>query len=195
MSRAPSSRKAGPAATEEGTEGDLEVGLDGGERLGETRFRRLVDAGDRLRRLRDRLDEIAPLRGQEDVPLFELVELLDGHHVHRSQAIDFCLESRDGFLGGHRGRWCLRLSGDRGRIRAGHYGVIVGFGIWFLGGDGCRIRRGQTRLLHLLDFRQNLVQRDLHGVHARLREVGQVALGGRALDLEIGRLGANRLDG
>ena len=37
------------------------------------------------RRLRDRVDQVAALRGQEHVALLELVELLDGHHVHRAR--------------------------------------------------------------------------------------------------------------
>ena len=35
-----------------------------------------------------------PLRGQERVALLELVELLDGHHVDRPEAVDLRLEAR-----------------------------------------------------------------------------------------------------
>ena len=38
--------------------------------------------------LRDRLDQILALRRQEHVARLELVELLDGHHVHRPEPVD-----------------------------------------------------------------------------------------------------------
>ena len=57
-------------------------------------MRGLVDPLDRLGGLRDRVDEILALRRQEGVARLELVELLDGHHVHRTETIDLCLELR-----------------------------------------------------------------------------------------------------
>ena len=47
----------------------------------------------------DRVDEVLALRREEHVARLELVELLDGHHVHRAEPIDLVAQLRDGFLG------------------------------------------------------------------------------------------------
>src|SRR5262245_7356047 len=106
-------REAGAAAAEERAERLLEVAVDGGERLAEPLLRRLVDALDRFGGLRDRLDEIFPLRGEEHVAALELVELLDRHHVHRAEAIDLAAQRRNRFLGAQR----PLLGRDNGGVR------------------------------------------------------------------------------
>src|SRR5204863_9985295 len=75
-------RQAGAAAAEQRAEGLLEIAIDGRERLGEPLARRFVDALDRFAGLRDRVDEVLPLRAQEGMAGLELVELLDRHHVY-----------------------------------------------------------------------------------------------------------------
>ena len=120
--------------------------LDRGERLAEAHLRRLVDARDRLGRLRDRVDQVAPLRGQERVARLELVELLDGHHVHRAEAIDLGLQADDRFLGGHR---CGAAAGEPLRVRLARLTrrgprpafAFLGLGIRLLGGDRRGVRR------------------------------------------------------
>ena len=49
--------------------------------------RRLVDLPDRLVGRGDRIDEILALRGQEGVARFEVVELIDRHHVDRRPSV------------------------------------------------------------------------------------------------------------
>ena len=71
------------------------------ERLAEARMRRLVDALDRFVGLRDRVDQVLALRRQERVTRFELVELLDGHHVDRAELVDLAAQLGDRFFGGH----------------------------------------------------------------------------------------------
>src|SRR5262249_43536049 len=77
----------------------LEVVVDRAERLGEPLPRRFVNAGDRLARLRDGVYEILALAGEKHVARLELVELLDGHHVDRTQAIDLRAQGDDRFFG------------------------------------------------------------------------------------------------
>ena len=67
-------------------------------------LRRLVDALDRFAGLRDRVDEVLALRRQERVARFELVELLDRHHVHGTEAIDLGFQRRNGVFGREAGR-------------------------------------------------------------------------------------------
>src|SRR5205814_2440130 len=81
-------RQARAAAAEERAERFLEIAIDRRERVGEAVARRFVDPLDRFARLRDRVDQILALRGEERVPRLELLELLDGHHVHRTEPID-----------------------------------------------------------------------------------------------------------
>jgi hypothetical protein len=95
-------RQAGAAAAEQRAEGFLKIPVDGGKRLGEAMPRRLVDPLDRLRGLGDRVDEVLALRGQERMAGFELVELLDRHHVHRAEAVDLGAQLHDRFFGTER---------------------------------------------------------------------------------------------
>ena len=87
-----------PAAAEQGGEGLLKMGVDGVERLAEPLARRPVDPGDGVDGGVDRLHQILPLRGQEVVALVEVVELLDGHHVHGPEALDLLPQARRGLL-------------------------------------------------------------------------------------------------
>ena len=101
-------RQAGASAAEQRAEGRLEVPVDGGKGLGKALPRRLVDALDRFAGLRDRIDEVLALRGQERMARFELVELLDGHHVDEAEPIDLGTQRDDRFLGAQRALHHLR---------------------------------------------------------------------------------------
>src|SRR5262249_52335207 len=92
-------REPGASTAEQRAERLLEVPVDGGERLAETLAGGLVDPLDRLGGLRDRFDQVLPLSGQESMTRLELVELLDGHHVHWAEALDLGAQGRDSFLG------------------------------------------------------------------------------------------------
>jgi len=81
-------RQAGAATTEQRAEHVLEVAIDGAERLIESLAGRLVDAGDRLARLRDRIDQVLALCGEKRMTGFELVVLFDRHHVHGPESLD-----------------------------------------------------------------------------------------------------------
>ena len=109
----------GASAAEERAEDLLEVTVDGGERLGEPLPGRFVDALDGLGGLGNRVDQVLALRRQEGVAGFELVELVDGHHVDRAKAIDPGAQLGDGFLGAERA-----LLG-RGDGRVGNAQVVV----------------------------------------------------------------------
>src|SRR5213594_4330100 len=90
-------RQPGPAAAKQRAERLLEVSVDGGERLAEALTRRLVDALDGLGRLRNRLDQVLPLRREKRIARLELVELFDGHHVHRTEALNLAAQRGDRF--------------------------------------------------------------------------------------------------
>ena len=49
-----------------------------------------------------------------------------------------------------------------------------------LGADDARVRREACLALELIDLDEHLVERRLDRIEARLREVGEIALGGRA---------------
>ena len=110
----------------------------------------------------------------------EFVELLDGHHVDGTQAIDFRLERDDGFFRGH----LAGSAGGRGDVRGGGFAVLR-LGIGLLGSDRRRVRRGLAGLLHRFDIRQHLVQRALGGLRAQLRKVIEVTLRGGACHIEF----------
>ena len=125
---------------------------------------------------------------------FELVELLDGHHVHRPEPIDLRLQSGDGFLGGHRRR---RIDSRQPAPRTRPARHLK---------RQCSPRRppgraprrrsrprpaSPDRLLHLSTSASTSSSDVLHGVDARLREVRQVAFGRRPRDLELARLAAD----
>ena len=131
-------------------------------------------------RLRDRVDQILALGGQERVAGFELVELLDGHHVHRAEPIDLGAQPRrsplrrsasaaaasvDGAgVGGSTAATCDRdrrlstssSSSARRRRSTRASGVDV----------ARRVRAAATSATHF-------VERRLDGVDAGLREVRQ----------------------
>ncbi len=112
-------RQAGAAAAEQRAERLLEVVVDRRKRLGEALTRGLVDALDRLGRLRDRVDEILALRRQERVARLELVELLDRHHVHRAEAIDLRAQRGDRLLGAERVAVRAAITAAPGSDRSG----------------------------------------------------------------------------
>ena len=86
----------GAAAAEERRERLLEVLVDHLERFLEALTGGPINPSNRLGRLRDGVDQVLPLRRQERVPPFELVELIDRHHVHRSETVDLLLQLNDG---------------------------------------------------------------------------------------------------
>src|SRR5690606_8219638 len=63
------------------------------------------------------------------------------------------------------------------------------------GRDGGSVRNRLPGLLQLLDFREHVVERALHGIEAGVREVAEVAFGGGTRDLELRGLAANLLHG
>ena len=62
--------------------------VDDLERLAETRTGGSIDPLDGVAGGRDGVDQVLALRGQEVVPLLQFVELIDGHHVDRPEALD-----------------------------------------------------------------------------------------------------------
>ena len=146
--------------------------VDGGERLGEALARRLVDALDRFAGLRDRIDQVLALRGEERVARLELVELLDGHHVHRTEPIDLAAQRRDRLFGAQRPlrRFLDRRLADRQPLTADSAGASSsssGSSAQITGGVGRRL----AVALHLLDLEHDVVERGLDGVVAGVREV------------------------
>ena len=86
-----------PSAEELG-EHLLEIHADFFERLCEQLFGRAVDFGDDLEQLRLRVHEVGVLLFEEDVALFELVELLDGIDIDRPHGFDPLGQLGDDFL-------------------------------------------------------------------------------------------------
>ena len=80
--------------------------------------RRLVDALDRFARLGDRVDEVLALRREERVPRLELVELLDGHHVHRTEAVDLARAARAIASSALSVRCCASMTAAPGSVRS-----------------------------------------------------------------------------
>ena len=72
----------------------LELVVDRAERLWNRSRVVFVDALDGLAGLRDRIEQVLALRGEERVARLELVELLDGHHVDRPEPLDLLLQLR-----------------------------------------------------------------------------------------------------
>ena len=104
-------------------------------------------------------------------------------------------------------RWLLRRSSTLG-IRDSGFGIpaesrlpirrrpeprLVTVWVGLLGRDGGGVGRGSRRALHLLDVREHLVERHLHGIGARLGQMSQVAFCRRARDFELAGLGCERL--
>ena len=126
---------------------------------------RLVDARDGLDGLRDRIDQVLALRRQEHVARFELVELLDGHHVHRTEAVDLRFQRDDGFFGAHANRdpgsgFARRVRGSRVPGSAGSSASGSGSSAVIAAASG----RGLARALHLFDVREHRIERHLHGI-------------------------------
>jgi hypothetical protein len=109
-------RQAGAAAAEQRAERRLEVAVDRGERLGEALQRRLVDALQSLRWSERWIDQVLRSRRQEAVARFELVELLDGHHVDGAEPVDLGAQRGNRFLGAER----PLLRGDDGGVGRGN---------------------------------------------------------------------------
>ena len=138
----------------------LEVLVDRGERFAESRVRRFVDLADRLVGLRDRVDEILLLGRQEQVALFELLRLLDRHHVDGAHAINLFAQFGDGFFRGHLARVQQvqrRSTGSTGSRRFSALFELVGIDR-FSGADGPHVGLHLARGLHLRDLVANVVE-------------------------------------
>src|SRR5258708_1500174 len=72
-------------------EGGREVRVDRVKRLLEFFPRNQVELGNGLLRIRNRLQQVIPFPRQEREPLIALVELFEGHHVHRAHVFDALL--------------------------------------------------------------------------------------------------------
>ena len=172
-------RDAGAAAAEQRREGLLEVGVDGGERVAEARVRGLVDALDGFVGLRDRVDQVLALRGQEGVALIELGELLDGHHVDRAELVDLRAQLGDGFFGGHptrRSAPALSIDGVASAAASDTAdGPACSSSSSGSGASAARMAATSGSMmpvrLHLLDLGAHVVERQVDRVEALLREV------------------------
>ena len=188
-------RQPGAAATEQRAERLLKIAVDGEERFRETLTRRFVDPPDRFARLRDRFDEIVALRRQEPVALVELVELLDRHHVHRTEPLDPAPQRCDRLLGAHRA-----LLRDRDRIfrdvrlQPDITRRVLVLVDRLLGAQSRGVRNGLPRRFELLDLAEHLVERGIDGILAGVREVRQIAFGRRPRDVELRDDGADRVE-
>src|SRR5438094_903423 len=188
-------RQPGAAATEQRAERLLKIAIDGEERFRETLTRRFVDPPDRFARLRDRFDEIVALRRQEPVALVELVELLDRHHVHRTEPLDPAPQRCDRLLGAHRA-----LLRDRDRIfrdvrlQPDITRRVLVLVDRLLGAQSRGVRNGLPRRFELLDLAEHLVERGIDGILAGVREVRQIAFGRRPRDVELRDDGADRVE-
>ena len=143
------------------------------ERLGEPLARGLVDLADRLAGLRDRVEQILALRGEERVARLELVELLDGHHVDRAEAVDLLLEVGDDLLRRERRRLVdgvgrrAGASASASPARLDRF-VLVGRG--HRGQPLCR-RDELAGLFHAGDLGDDVVERRADRFEARGAEV------------------------
>src|SRR5262245_20505835 len=168
-------RQAGAAAAEERAEGFLKVAVDRGERLVEAVAPRLSDASYPSGRLHDRLDEILALFGDERMTAFELVELLDGHHVHRPKSIDLGAQRRDRFLGAE---GSLFGKGDG----VDDFALFV---LPLLRRDDGRVGKRLAFALERVDLLHDLIERRVHGVFAGERQMREIGFRGRARDVEL----------
>ena len=173
--------------------------VDRGERFAEARVRRFVDLADRLVGLRDRVDEVLVLRGQEDVALLELLRLLDRHHVDRAHALDLFAQLGDRLFRGHLDRFdAVRpvrnaVRAGVGRLRRPVFDLVRIDG--FSGANGAHVGLHLAGRLHLRHFIADLVEGRVDGVDRLLREVRQVGFGGRALHVHFRGERAQRIDG
>ena len=90
-----SRRQPAGAAAEELLEHLPEVLVDDLERLAEALAGGAVDLPDRLVELRDRVEQVLPLGGQERVALLELLGLLHGEHVDLAHALELVAQLLD----------------------------------------------------------------------------------------------------
>ena len=132
-----------------------EVLVDRRERLREALARGLVDALDRLAGLRDRVDQVLALRGEEGVARLELVELLDRHHVDRAEPVDLRPQARDRLLRAERTLFG-RSHGGAGRGEVGGESIVVGV-VTILGGDDGGVWHGAAFAFQLVNLEHDLV--------------------------------------
>ena len=112
---------------------------------------------------------------------FELVKLIDGHHVHGAKAIDLPAEVRDVLF-----RRCgCRHRRFRSRL-CGFLGVVC---VVFDLADGNNVGR-----LGVFDLRHHVVERHLQRFDARFGEMRQMAFGCRPRYFELGHLLVRRLE-
>ena len=143
--------------------------------------------------------------------VFELVELLDRHHVDGAQPIDLRAQSRNRFLGAkglllsseNRGAWSRQIARIVNRdvtcavagsdAQAGVAALVRSI-LRIVDTKTASIRRGAPLALHLLHFDHDLVQRRLNRVDARIGQMREVPLSGRARDVELGHDGTDRIE-
>ena len=124
--------------------------------------------------------------------VLKLVELIDGHHVDRAQAIDLAAASRAMCSSGV-AEAAMAGSGAASAASSAvfhprrHHGSAE---VGTLAVD----RAGLGSTGSGLHFGHHLVERHLQRVDARLREMRQMALLGRARHFELAHLGLNRFE-
>jgi hypothetical protein len=148
-----------------------------------------VDALDRLARLGNGRDKIGPLGRQEAVPRFQLVELLDRHHVDRPEAIDLGSQRGDGILGAE---GALGSRSDSGLARfpfpvtMGFLDVVAVIAVRpVCGVQDAGVGRCATLPFELLHFDDDVVDGGLQQFEGRGGQVRQVAFGRRAREVKI----------
>src|SRR5207253_2536432 len=109
--------QAGTTAAKQRRERLFEVGVDRREGFLETLPGRLIDFANGITGLRNRIEQVLSLRGQETVSRLELVELLDGHHVHGTKTLDFPSKGGNHRFGRH--GWLTVVEAGFGRPALG----------------------------------------------------------------------------
>jgi len=128
---------------------------------------------------------------------FELVELLDRHHVDGPQPIDLGSQPGDRLLGAQRTLGRCHDGGvdvDRiGRILVAGFAVGLARLDLVVRADDARVRRCPALALELFHFRNDVVDRRLNALDACGSEMREPAFGCRSRDVEFSNRAANGL--
>ena len=157
------------------------------ERFFEAFLRRLVDALDGLAGLRDRIEQILALGGEERVAGFELVELPDRHHVHRAEALDLAAQVRDDHVGSN-------LDGFRGLRGFGRLQALLILLARFRRRRRGEPLRGRAQFaggFHAIHFDDHRVNRCVHRIEALLVQVLEIRRGLGLRHLAVHHVGAH----